>query len=76
MKVNISATSEIANALMSTQVRMKKEDKPLYGRDTTELTKDGRWFTLTKPRKNKLQASTRNSVSILADHSILFPDYP
>jgi hypothetical protein len=54
---------------MFIQEEMKKEDKSLFGTNTTELTKDGRLFILISQRMNNLRVSTKNSASISIDHS-------
>jgi len=76
MKDNTLSTSETKKHLMSMVEKMKKVEKSLSGRDTMVPIRDGRLNISTKQRRKQLQASTRNSVSTLADHSILSPDYP
>jgi hypothetical protein len=67
-----SATSKSpTNALMFTKVRMLKDKMFRFMADTMVLTKDGRFFILTRKERLKQRVSMRNSDSTLTDHSTL-----
>jgi hypothetical protein len=63
------------NALMLLEQKMLKEPLLLSGTDTTEPTKDGRFFMLTKHQRIQPRDSTKNSVSISTDHSTWSQDF-
>jgi hypothetical protein len=67
---NTSAISNRPTDVSMSQVeKMLKVKKSKYGIDTMVLTKDGRFFILTRRLRLKLRVSTRNSVSTSTDHS-------
>jgi hypothetical protein len=75
MKVNTSAMSNNqTDAWMLPTPRMRKQDQFKYGRDITELTKDGRLSILTRPDQRPLEW-TEISDSISTDHSTLCRDF-
>jgi hypothetical protein len=52
MVMNTSASLLMTkSALMLMEVKTKKEETLLYGRNIMELTRDGRFFILMKPRR-------------------------
>ena len=63
------------NVLMFIAAKTKKEEKSLYGKDMAERTKNGKSSTLTKLIRLQPREKTRNSDSMLTDHSTSDPDF-
>jgi hypothetical protein len=60
---------------MFQEERMLKDKQLLSGTSMVEPTRDGRLSILTPIRDHKPRDSTRNSVSIVTDHSTWFQDF-
>jgi hypothetical protein len=56
---------------MSSKERMLKDKKLLSGRDTTDLTRDGRLFILTQERVDQPRDLTEALDGTSTDYSIL-----
>jgi hypothetical protein len=54
---------------MYMEVKMKKEERLLYGEDTTELTRNGESSILTRKERDQPRVTTPTSDSISTDHS-------
>jgi hypothetical protein len=66
-----SLTSRTRRFSMSSKERMLKDKKLLSGRDTTDLTRDGRLFILTQERVDQPRDLTEALDGTSTDYSIL-----
>ena len=68
-RMDTSSIGTTEKQLMSMEAKMKKEERSLFGRDTMELTKNGRLSILTKPTQFKPRVLTKILDSMSTDHS-------
>jgi hypothetical protein len=74
--VNTSATfRRPTDALMYSKVKMLRDRRSKFITDITVLTKDGRFFILTRRQRDKPRVLMKNLVSTSIDHSILDLDF-
>lgn len=70
MRMNTSSISKTLSVSMYMVERTKNQERSSHGRDTEELTRDGRSFTLTRRPRNPPRVWTQIPVWKETDHSI------
>jgi hypothetical protein len=74
--VNTSAISKRpTDALMYSKVKMLRDRRSKFIIDIMELTKDGRFFILTRRKRDKQRDLIKNLDSTSIDHSISDLDF-